>query len=67
MLLGETFRMVNLKCISCNGKLVKIAKTRFIGFQLLISPTKSTFLGKNLVSLDTHAKKMHGKAYWLIA
>ena len=24
MLLGETLRMVYLKCVSCNGKLVKI-------------------------------------------
>ena len=25
ILLGETFRLVYLKCVSCNGKLVKIA------------------------------------------
>ena len=25
MLLGETFRVAYLKCVSCNGKLVKIA------------------------------------------
>ena len=25
VLLGDTFQMVYLKCVSCNGKLVKIA------------------------------------------
>ena len=49
MLLGTTVRMVYLKCVTCNEKLVKIAfqlknaETRFIGL-LLISPTKSPFL-----------------------
>ena len=64
MLIGKTFRMVYLKCVSCNGKLVKIAfqyknaKTRFIGCNYNIAYKIHFFLEENiLVALDTHAKK----------
>ena len=41
MLLSETFRMICLKCVSCNGKLVKIALTFNIAYKIHF------FLGKN--------------------
>ena len=76
MLLGETFRMVYLKCVSCNGKLMKIAfyykntKTRFIGFNFLYRLQNPLFFGK---PFGDPCEKMgvgvgvHGKACWPIA
>ena len=66
MLLGKTFRMVYLKCVSCNGKLVKLYFSRKTQKHVLKALTINIaykihfFLEKKiLVALDTHAKKLN--------
>ena len=67
MLLGEIFRMVYIKCVSCNGKLHfsrKTQKKRLIGYS--IAHKIHFLLGKiKLVALDTHAKKMNPRSFWV--
>ena len=72
MLFGKTFRMVYLKGVSCNEKLVKTRFIGFIGLQNLFFLEKN-FGGtrhpceKNEPTLDHSGGGVHGEACWLIA